>query len=89
MKNRIVYFLIFLLCIMIALLLFLEDYNTMPSIIKTYYKDKYNSDKTRDVYIKIKRHNKNNIYCKFIDEDGNGSDYLLASKDRCVYGVKT
>lgn len=89
MKNKIVYFMIFLLCIIIVLLLFLEDYNTAPTITKVYYKNEYNIDKTRDVFIKIKRHNKNNIYCKFIDEKNNESDYLLASNNRCTYSIKT
>ena len=87
-KNTIIIWLIALLFITIILLLLNQEYNTEPSIIDIKYANKYNEDRTRNVYVEIKRHNNNNIYCKF-EDDETKSDWILANDNKCTYGVKT
>lgn len=72
---------IFLLLCMIVLLLNYE-YNKAPEIIKVEYSDHIHDDKTRDVIITFKVHNKKKFYCAF-----DKSEYVTAKKNKCSYGV--
>ncbi len=87
-NNTIIICLIGLLFLTIILLLINQEYNTEPSIMSIKYANKYNKDRTRNVYLNLKRHNNNNIYCQFIDDE-KSSNWILAKNDRCSYGVKT
>lgn len=87
-NNKIIILIISLLFITIILLLLNQEYNTEPSIIDIKYANKYNEDRTRNVDIVIKKHNNNNIYCQFIDDEKK-SDWILSKDYKCTYGVKT
>ena len=87
-NNIVIIWIIALLFIIIILLLIQQEYNTEPSIRSVKYANKYNEDRTRNVDIIIKRHNINNIYCQFIDDE-KSSNWILAKDDKCTYPVKT
>ncbi len=88
-KNNVVaIWLICLLFLTIILLLVNQEYNTPPSIFDVKYANKYNEDRTRDVTLYIKRHNINNIYCQFVDDE-KSSNWIMVKSDKCSYGVKT
>lgn len=87
-NNSVAILIIMLLCFLIFLLLVNQEYNKAPSITKVDYKNKFNEDKTRTVTLSIDRHNGNDIYCQFVDDD-NCSNWILVKNDKCSYNVKT
>lgn len=87
-NKRIAILLIFFLLSCIILLLFNREYNMEPTITKIKYSNSFNENKSRDVSLFIKRHNKNKIYCQF-DDGIEPSDWILVKNNKCTYGVVT
>ena len=87
-KNIIAIWLIAMLFFNIILLLINQEYNKEPSIISSKLANKYNEDRTRDITLKLKVHNSNNVYCQFVD-DVKSSDWILVKNNKCTYRVKT
>lgn len=86
-KNKIVsILLIILLFITIGLLVFNKVYNLEPKVVKISYANKFNEDRSRKVSLKIKKYNRNPIYCKFILGD-NESDWIKLKNGKCSYDV--
>ena len=80
--------LIILLFITIGLLINNKIYNMDPVIDKIIYANKFNEDKSRKVTVKLKRHNKTTILCKFLNDDGETS-WIEAKNDKCSSNVVT
>lgn len=87
-NNLVAIVIIALLFLTIILLLALQEYNKEPTIEGIKYENKFNEDKTRKVTLDIKKHNKNKVYCQFVD-DTKSSDWILVKKNKCSYNVKT
>jgi cell wall-associated NlpC family hydrolase len=86
-KNKIVsILLIVLLFITIGLLVFNKVYNLEPKVTKITYANKFNEDRSRKVSLKIKKYNRNPVYCKFILGDTE-SDWIKLEKGKCSYDV--
>ena len=86
-KNRIILIIIFLL-ILVILLMSLQKYNLPPEITNVIYNKDYNKDKTKNVSLEIKRHNLNNVYCKF-ESSIDSSDWIKVIDGKCTNKVKT
>ena len=86
-KNKVVaILLIILLSITIGLLIVNKNYNTEPSVTKITYANKFNEDRTRKATLNIKRHNRNPIYCQFVDGTKKSS-WIKAKNNKCSYDV--
>jgi hypothetical protein len=88
-RDRIVaIILIFLLLATIGLLSLNYTNNLPPTIEKITYGDKFNEDRSREVTLKIKKHNMKPVYCVF----GHGKDKsekILVKNNKCSYNVVT
>lgn len=85
-NKRIAVCLIILLFFTMFLLIVNREYNKEPTIKGISYKDSFNEDRSRTVYLDIKRHNGNKIYCQF-DDGTSTSDWILVKKNKCSYDV--
>ena len=86
-RSKAILLTIFIL-VLVVLLLVLQDYNRKPEIIDVIYSKEYNEDKTKNVSLRIKQYNLNNVYCKF-ESEGSSTDWILVEDGICSNNVKT